>query len=283
MSIVYLNGEFLDAAEAKIPVLDRGFIFGDGIYELIPAYSGHPFRLQEHLKRLANSLAAVRISNPYSLERWVAIIHELIVKNTGTDQAVYFQVTRGVARRDHAMPSGIQPTVFMMSNPISPPSAAALENGISATTLQDTRWQNCHIKSISLLANVLLRQEAVDAHTDEAILIRAGKVTEGAASNVFIVHKACIKTPPNSPLLLPGITRDLLLELAKIHDLETAEVEISESELASADEIWLSSSLKEVLAVTRLNGRGVGDGRPGPIWKKMYAYYQAYKQSVVRS
>lgn len=282
MSIVYLNNQFLEESGAHISVLDRGFIFGDGVYELIPAYGGHPFRILEHLERLQNSLAAVRIQNPYNPSRWEELITTLIDRNEGLDQAVYLQVTRGVARRDHAIPDSITPTIFMMSSPLVAQSKENLTNGIAAITCEDTRWKNCHIKATSLLANVLLRQQAVDAGTEEAILIRDNEVTEGAASNVFIVKDSCIVTPPKGPLLLPGITRDLLLELAQANGLQHQENAISYVQLLDADEIWLTSSLKEVIAVTTLNNQVVGTGLPGPLWEKMYAYYQDYKSQLRR-
>lgn len=282
MSIVYLNDQFLEESEAHICVLDRGFIFGDGVYELIPAYGGHPFRIVEHLERLQNSLAATRIQNPYSPSRWEDLITTLIDNNEDLDQAVYLQVTRGVARRDHAIPDAITPTVFMMTNPLVVQSKENLANGIAAITCEDTRWKNCHIKATSLLANVLLRQQAVDAGTEEAILIRDNEVTEGAASNVFIVKDSCIITPAKGPLLLPGITRDLLLELAQVNGLQSQENAISYAQLGDADEIWLTSSLKEVIAVTTLNTQAVGTGLPGPIWEEMYGYYQDFKSQLRR-
>lgn len=280
MVMVFLNGAFMPAEQAMIPVLDRGFIFGDGVYEVIPAYGRHLFRLDEHLDRLQNSLDAIRIPNPMARERWHEILNNLVLLNDGEDQSVYLQITRGVAKRDHAIPANITPTVFIMSNPLIPPTMEQLEDGVSAISLNDTRWHNCHIKAISLLPNVLLRQQALDASSAEAILIRDGFATEGAASNIFIVKDNTVITPPKGPLLLPGITRDLVLELAQTNHLQWAEKAISVSDLKSADEIWLTSSTKEILPVTFLDNNRVGDGLPGPVWRIMIALYQEYKHQL---
>ncbi|MFO7603537.1 MAG: D-amino acid aminotransferase [Gammaproteobacteria bacterium] len=276
---VFLNGEYLPITEAKISVLDRGFIFGDGVYEVIPAYGNRPFRLAAHFSRLNDSLAAVRIENPYTDEAWTAIFTRLLSQASG-DQSIYLHITRGVAPRDHGFPPNTAPTVFVMCNPIAPPSSTVLEHGVSAITLDDIRWQYCRIKSIALLPNILLRQEALEQDATEAILIRNGQVTEGSASNMFIVKAGVIKTPPHSDQLLPGITRDLIVELAQHHHMPCAETAISEQELLDADEVWLSSSTKEVVAITRLNGRAVGNGKPGAVWHTMYQHYQSYKQQL---
>lgn len=280
MAMVYLNSEFLPAEKAQVSVLDRGFIFGDGIYEVIPAYGGHLFRLDQHLERLQNNLDAIRITNPLTTAQWHDILHNLVLLNIDgdDDQSVYLQITRGVAKRDHAIPEHIIPTVFAMSNPLIPPTLAQLQDGVAAITLPDNRWTNCHIKAISLLPNILLRQQALDAGAAEAILIRNGDATEGAASNLFIVANGRIITPPPGPLLLPGITRDLILELALSNHIESREAPVTEKLLNMADEIWLTSSTKEILPVTSLNGILVGDGLPGPVWKLMLALFQEYKQ-----
>jgi D-alanine transaminase len=280
MSIVYLNGEFLEESKAQVSVLDRGFIFGDGVYEVIPSYGGHPFRIAEHLDRLVSNLTATRIPDPYQRANWIELIDRLIQSNEGVDQSVYLQITRGVARRDHAIPKSVTPTIFMMSNPLIEQSEENLNHGIAAITCIDNRWANCHIKAISLLANVLLKQQAIDVNTEEAILIRDGEVTEGTASNVFIVKDNVMITPPKGPRLLPGITRDLILELAQSNHLSCQEGDISETELQNADEIWITSSIKEVIAVTTLNEQPVGNGQPGPMWQQIYAYYQSYKQQL---
>ena len=281
MTIVHLNGQNLPAEDACVPVLDRGFIFGDGVYEMIPVFGGRPFRLTEHLRRLENSLNEVRIPNPHSRAEWTALIKGLIDENGGNDQSLYLQVTRGPAARDHALPENPAPTVFAMSNPLHPPAVKTLEQGIKAITLDDIRWARCHIKAISLLPNILLRQTALDADAAEAILIRDGYATEGAASNLFAVfdenHGGVLVTPPKGPRLLPGITRDVILELAEAQGITHREADIRREDLARASEIWVTSSTKEILPVTTLDGEPVGDGKPGPVFRRMYALYQTNK------
>ena len=281
MSTVYLNGDFLPESDACVSVLDRGFIFGDGVYEVIPAYGGNPFRLEEHLQRLNNSLDGVRITNPHNHDEWQYLIQKIIDANSekygDTDQSVYLQITRGSAKRDHAFPSEVSPTVLIMSNPLVGPDTALLKTGVSAITTEDIRWVYCHIKAICLLPNVLLRQKAIDAESAEAILIRDGLATEGAASNLFLVKDGEIITPPKGPLLLPGVTRDLVLDLANDNGLPNKEINFTEQDLLDADEIWLTSSTKEVLPVTTLNGKAVGTGKPGTVWETMYQLFQAYK------
>jgi len=279
-SIVYLNGEYLPLDQACVPVLDRGFIFGDGVYEVIPVYGGKAFRLQHHLQRLKNSMQAVRLTNPHTDEEWSTIINDVVTRNNGGDQSIYLQITRGVARRDHRFPGDATPTVFVMSNLFEAVPKEQLEHGVNAITLDDIRWQYCSIKSIALLPNILLRQQAVEQGAAEAILLRNGEVTEGAASNVFIVKDGVIITPPKTDCLLPGITRDLLVEQANEHGLAVKETNIKQTDLETADEIWLTSSTKEILPVTQLNGQTVGSGKPGTVWQQMYALYQAYKQTL---
>ncbi|MBD3610170.1 MAG: D-amino acid aminotransferase [Gammaproteobacteria bacterium] len=280
--IVYLNGDFLPLDEAKVSVLDRGFIFGDGVYEVIPVYGNQPFRLEHHLQRLQDSLNAIQINNPLSTNEWKDIITHIIKQNKdgGSDQSIYLQITRGVARRDHSFPDDTPPTVFVMSTPLNPPEQTLLNSGIDAVTLPDIRWLNCHIKAISLLPNVLFRQQAIDAGATEAILLRDGMATEGAASNLFIVKNDVIITPAKSSKLLPGITRDLIVELAVSNGIQCEERDISETELRNADEIWISSSTKEVMPVVKLDDLEVANGKPGPIWSKMYQLYQACKASL---
>lgn len=284
MNIVYLNGEFLPESQACVSVLDRGFIFGDGVYEVIPAYNGQLFRSHHHLERLDNNLKAIRITNPHDFDSWENLLGELISKNSANsnngDLSVYLQVTRGVAKRDHALPDKITPTVFAMANPLLPPTKENLQSGVKAVTADDYRWKNCHIKAISLLPNVLLRQMAIDEGASESILIRDNFATEGAASNLFIVENQRLVTPPKGPLLLPGITRDLILELAAQNNMSYEEADISRERLATADEIWLTSSTKEILPVTFLDGKPVGNGKPGPIWSTMVDLFQSFKQSL---
>jgi D-alanine transaminase len=280
---VFLNGRFLPLDEAKVPVLDRGFIFGDGVYEVVPVYSKVPFRLEEHLARLERSLAAVGIRNPYAREQWRGFIAGLVERQSFADQAVYFQVTRGVARRDHAFPKHAEPTVFMMSNPLVPPAREQVENGAAAITARDNRWLRCDIKSISLIGNVLLRQLSAEAEAIETILFRDGKLTEASSSNVFVVKGGVIHSPPKNELILPGITYDVVVELARANGLPLQFGDVTEAEVRNADELWVTSSSKEVLAVVRLDGRAVADGRPGPLFRRMYALYQDFKRKVMRA
>jgi len=278
--LIYLNGEYLPLSEARVSVLDRGFIFGDGVYEVIPAYGGKVLRFEHHMQRLNDSLEAVRITNPLTNEIWLEIINKLISDTGSADQSIYLHITRGVAERDHRFPENSEPTVFVMSNILQTVEPEILQKGISAITLDDIRWQYCNIKAIALLPNILLRQQAIDKGAMEAILIRDGEVTEGAASNAFIVNQGIIKTPPKGKRLLPGITRDLIVELAKSHNMPIEEANISEKEFLNADEIWLTSSTKEILPVTRLNDKTIGSGKPGPVWQDMYQKFQDYKETL---
>lgn len=281
--IVYLNGEFMPADAARVPVLDRGFIFGDGIYEVIPAYSRRPFRLPEHFQRLRRSLDAVRIANPLSDADWARLIEEIIARNPGEDQSVYLQVTRGVAKRDHAFPRDARPTVFVMSSPLVTPPAEKIERGVPAITATDYRWLRCDVKSVSLLANCLLRQAAVDAGADEVVLFRDGYLTEGSSSNVFAVAGGVLLTPPKNHLVLPGITYDVVLEIAGSLGLPCEVREVTEAEVRRADELWLTSSTKEVLAIATLDGRAVGSGAPGEMFRTMHRAFQAFKRDVMRA
>ena len=268
--------------EARIPVLDRGFIFGDGVYEVVPAYSRTPFRMAEHLRRLQHSLDGIRLPNPMSNAAWMDLMKELIAKNDGEDQSIYLQVTRGVAKRDHAFPKDMKQTVFMMSSPLTTPPQAQIDNGVSAVTASDFRWLKCDVKSVSLLGNCLLRQMAADAGAVETILFRDGKLTEASASNVFVVKNGVLLAPPKNHLVLPGITYDVVLEIAHAREFEVEVREISEAETRAADEIWVTSSTKEVLAITTLDGKPVGDGAPGMLFKRMHALYQEFKRDVMR-
>lgn len=280
--IVYLNGEYLPAKEAKVSVLDRGFLFGDGIYEVIPVYGGRLFRLEAHLLRLDQSLAGIRLANPLTHRRWEAILEELVKRNGGGDMALYLQVTRGVAPREHAFPPHAVPTVFAMAQPFSPQADAALQAGVKAITVEDIRWKHCHIKAITLLPNVLLHQQAADSGAAEAILVREGEVTEGTASNVFMVTRGHVVTPAKGQLLLPGITRDLVVELCTEAGIPCSESKVTLSALRRADEVWLTSSNKEIVPVTHVDGLPVGTGRPGPVWQQVFALYRAYKEAFRR-
>ncbi|HVC12405.1 MAG TPA: D-amino acid aminotransferase [Burkholderiales bacterium] len=281
--MVFLNGSFMPLEEARVPVLDRGFIFGDGVYELVPVYSRVAFRLDEHIARLESSLEAVRIRNPYGRAQWRELIGALAARQPFDDQGIYLQVTRGVARRDHAFPADVEPTVFMMANPLVNPPRELVERGVAAVSAADYRWLRCDIKSISLIGNCLLRQVSADAGAAETILFRDARLTEASASNVFIVKAGVIQAPPKSNLILPGITYDVVLELARGAHMPLELREVGEAEVRAADEIWLTSSSKEVLAVVSLDRRPVGDGRPGPVFRRMHALYQDFKQTVMRA
>ena len=281
--MVYLNGKFLPIEQAMVPVLDRGFIFGDGVYELVPVYSRVPFRIDEHLRRLERSLTEVRITNPYSAAQWKEIITRLIAEQPFEDQGIYFQVTRGVAKRDHAFPKDVEPTVFIMSNPLVNPAPELVEKGAAALSAVDNRWLRCDIKSISLIGNCLLRQISADAGAAETIMFRDGNLTEASASNVFIVKDGVIRSPAKSNLILPGITYDVVVELARSAAMPLEFGQVSEAEVRAADEVWITSSSKEVLAIVELDGSPVGDGRPGPAFRRMYQLYQEFKQRVMRA
>ena len=281
---IYLNGQFMPIEEAQISVLDRGFIFGDGVYEVIPVYSRRAFRLAEHLKRLQHSLDGIRLKNPHSDGEWAGIINELIARNSGEDQYLYLHITRGVAKRDHAFPNpAVKPTVFMMSNPLPVPPVELLQSGVGAVTARDNRWLRCDIKAIALLPNVLLRQMAVDAGCAETILIRDNEfMTEGAASNIFVVKNGKLLAPPKDNLMLPGITYDVVLEIAAANNIPYAVRRIAVAEVHAADELLLTSSTKEVLAITQLDGKPVGTGKPGAMFARLHALYQDFKRDVMR-
>jgi D-alanine transaminase len=285
---VYLNGRFLPLAEAGISPLDRGFLYGDGVYELIPVYSRRPFRLDEHLHRLQGTLNGIRLANPLSSEDWKTVVEKLIAAAPWDDQSVYLQVTRGADnKRDHAFPPAtVAPTAFAFSSPLVTTPAEVRASGVAAITVADQRWARCDLKVISLLANVLARQQAVEEGCAEALLIRDGFLKEGAASNIFVVKNGALLAPPKTQLMLPGITYDVIIELAGQHGLPLTVREIAENELRDADEVWMTSSTKEVLAITRLDGQPVGHGaqagRPGPIGEQMWQWYQDFKNTVMR-
>jgi D-alanine transaminase len=281
---VYLNGQFLPISEAKVSVLDRGFIFGDGVYEVIPVYSRRAFRLDEHLQRLNHSLTAIKLPNPHSDAEWTAIIRELIACNEPEDQYLYLHITRGAAKRDHAFPNPpVPPTVFLLSNPLNTPSPALLQSGVSAITAPDNRWLRCDIKAISLLPNVLLRQMAIDAGCAETIMIRDDEfMTEGAASNIFVVKNGSLIAPPKDNLMLPGITYDVVLELAAANGIPHQVRKVMKEEVFGADELLLTSSTKEVLAITTLDGKPVGSGKPGAMFARLHTLYQDFKRDVMR-
>ncbi len=276
MALAYLNGNFVALEEARISPLDRGFTFGDGVYEVIPVYNRRIFRLEEHLDRLQNSLQLIYMRNPMPLEEWKRILDRLVLDNPGDDQSIYLQVTRGVSSRDHAFDNDMQATVFVMTKPLQQPDNSV---GSAAIVRPDIRWQWCHIKAITLLPSVLLRHEANLSGAREAILVNEGLVTEGAASNVFICESGKVLTPPKSRQLLPGITRDLVIELLQRDGQECIECPVSENQLRNADEIWVTSSTQEIVPITVLDGEKVGGGQPGPLWQQAARIYQDFKKS----
>ncbi len=283
-SIVYLNGRYLPVEEARISVLDRGFTFGDGVYEVIPVYNDHIFRLKEHIARLNNNLDEIFIDKPHGVKQWEEILRELINKNSGknTDknQSLYIQVTRGVSEREHAIDIATEQTVFAMSRSLVGKHRSA---GISAIIEEDIRWKYCHIKAITLLPNVILRHKAKQSGATEALLIRDGYLTEGAASNVFVVKDGIVKTPPENGDLLPGITRDIVVELLPTSGIACEEVAIKKSELKHVDEIWITSSTWEIVPVVELDGEPVGTGSAGVVWQQAYEIYQAFKTRMLPS
>lgn len=266
----WLNGVFTTLGEARISPLDRGFLFGDSVYEVIPVHGRRPFRLYQHLDRLGRSLAEVRIADPLGRGQWTELVEGLVARAPWADVSIYLQVTRGVALRDHAFPD-VPPTVFGMAGPLYAPPREHLERGFSAVTVEDIRWRRCDIKVTSLIANVLGRQAAQEQGADEALFVRDGFVVEGAATNVFVVHGGVVFTPPHGPHLLPGVTRDLVVELLRRADVPCEERPVPVEILQSAGEVWITSSTKDVVPVTRLDGRPVGSGSPGPLWRRAHA------------
>ena len=285
--IAYLNGVFLPLADAKVSALDRGFVFGDGVYEIVPVYSGKPFRLDEHLRRLQASLDGIRLANPHGIAEWRERILQLVAQQDFADQSVCIQVTRGAPAsaplRDHPFPKDVPPTVFMFAQPLVTASPEQKAAGARAVTAVDNRWLRCNIKAISLLANVLLRQQAVDADCAETVLLRDGFLTEGAASNIFVVKDGVLRSPPPSNLMLTGITYDVVLELAAAHRIPHELRAIPEAEVRNADELWMTSSTREIMPIVQLDDAPVGAGVPGPLAQRMDRLYQAFKQEVMRA
>jgi D-alanine transaminase len=284
-TLCYLNGEFGPLREAKVSVLDRGFVFGDGVYEVLPVYAARLFRFDEHMARLGRNLAKLRIANPLSDDEWLSrcrtLVAALIGQGGSADQLVYIQVTRGVAPRDHVMPVNLTPTVFMMTNPMKPPTAEQRHHGVACVSARDFRWERGDIKSISLLGNVLARQMSADHGAVETILFRDGFLTEASASNVWVVHEGALLGPPKSEHLLEGIRYELLRELCEEEGIAFNLRPIPEGDVVSADELLLSSATKEVLAVTTLDGAAVGHGalrgKPGPVYARLHAAYERAK------
>jgi len=289
-TLCFLNGRYLRLCDAQVSVLDRGFIFGDGIYEVVPVYGRKLFRFDEHMARMSRSLSKVRIGNPFGREQWLERVRPLVAALTeqqgAEDQLVYIQVTRGVALRDHVMPTDIEPTVFMMVSVMRPPTAEQRHHGVACTTARDFRWERGDIKSISLLGNVLARQVSADHGAVETIMFREGAhggpwLTEAAASNVWVVHEGALLGPPKSEHVLEGIRYDLLRELCEEEGIAYNLRPLSEADVLSADEVLLSSATKEVLPVTKIDGDAVGHGalrgKPGPVYARLYEAYQRAK------
>jgi len=287
-ALVYLNGEVLPISQAKVSVLDRGFVFGDGIYEVVPVYGKRLFRFDEHMARLGRSLSKLRIPNPASRDEWLARCRQLVAATaeaTGAaDQLVYIQVTRGVAPRDHVMPPGLTPTVFMMANPMKPATPEMRHAGVACTTARDFRWERGDIKSTSLLGNVLARQMSADHGAIETIMFRDGYLTEAAASNVWVVHEGALLGPPKSEHVLEGIRVELLRELCEECGIAYNLRPIPEADVRAADEVLLSSATKEVLPVTKIDGEPVGHGalrgKPGPVYARLFEAYQQAKLTM---
>lgn len=281
LPLCYLNGSYLPLKEARISPLDRGFLYADGVYEVMPVYGGRPFRFTAHAERLTRSLAALRMQDPHSREEWRSILGTLIERNGGGEIYVYWQVTRGAQNgRTHAPLPDIPRTVFAFAAPLPVITPQQLDSGLACITAVDTRWARCDVKSVALLANVLLRQESVDAGASETILLREGELTEASASAVHVVLGDELLTPPNSQRILPGTTRSVVEELAARVALPCRSAPVSEAQLRAADEIWLSAATREVQAVTLLDDRPVGNGRPGPRWRRVYEELQRYKQQL---
>ncbi|MDC9726644.1 MAG: D-amino acid aminotransferase [Candidatus Thioglobus sp.] len=277
--MVYLNGEFLAKNQASISVMDRGFLFGDGVYEVIPVYNGNIFRLQEHLQRLQNSLDAIAVTNPYTNREWHDIFSQLLTHDLAPNQSIYLQITRGAdTQRKHSFES-LTPTVFAELNPLTPKTKLELIQGFSAITQADFRWQRCDIKATSLLANIMYSQQAKQNQVEEVILHRDQSITEGATSNVFIVKNNTLFTHPTSPNILSGITRDLVLESAKACQLPIQEIAPTLDELLSADEVWISSSTREVMPITQVDDQPINQGKIGMHWSSVYDHYQSLKNA----
>ena len=281
----YLNGEFTTLPNAKISVMDRGFIFGDGVYEVVPAYGGQLFRFEQHMARLERSLAELRLANPLTRTQWADVAQQLIANYAASqgagahdlDQLIYIQITRGVAMRDHVMPTDITPTVFVMTNTMKLPSAAMRSQGVACVTADDFRWEKAHIKSTSLLGAVFARQISFDAGATETIMFRDGFLSEAAASNVWVVKNGKVLGVPKDHLVLEGIRYGLIEEICRARGIPFELRRISREEVQSADEILLSSATKEVLPVTLLDGKAVGNGQPGPVYAQLFAGYSAAK------
>jgi D-alanine transaminase len=276
----YLNGELLPVERARISPFDRGFLFADGVYEVVPVHRGRPFRLRQHLQRLDDSLAAIRLANPHTVVEWAAILEQVARTAGGQELLLYLQVTRGAEHgRNHLFPKAATPTVFAFASEYPVPTTATLERGLRAVTLEDIRWDRCDIKSVALLGNILLRQEAADRGADEALLVRDGLLMEGSSSTVFLCVGGTLVTPPNDHRILPGTSRDAVLELAQGW-LPSLVCELEAREIANCDEAWVASAGRGVLPVTNVDGEPVGTGQPGPLWTEMYHRLQRHLDDI---
>jgi D-alanine transaminase len=284
LPVCYLNGEYLALADARISPLDRAFLFGDAVYEVIPVYGARPFRLREHLDRLNRSLSAIRLGVPKTHAQWSEVCRELVTRNGGGDQYLYLQVSRGAEfGRNHAWPEGLEPTIFGYANRLEAPTPALSEDGVAAITAPDTRWARRDIKSTALLANVLLKKLATDAGAFETILLERGELTEGSSTTVHVVSRGEIHTPRNGHQILPGTTRDVVGELAERLGIVNRSARVTEIELRAASEIWLAFSTRGILPVTRLDGAPVGDGTPGPLFRRMHKAFLDYIRELARA
>lgn len=284
LPICYLNGDYLPLDEARVSPMDRAFLFGDAVYEVIPVYAGRPFRLREHLDRLQRSLSGIRMAGPRSHAQWGEICRELVARNGGGDQYLYLQVSRGAAlERSHAWPERLAPTLFAYATRLEPIDPALLEDGVAAITATDTRWARRDIKSTALLANVLLKKLAADAGAFETILLERGELTEGSSTTVHVISRGEIHTPPNGHQILPGTTREVVHELAARVGIVSRSVRVTEIELRAASEVWLAFSTRGILPVTRLDGSPVGDGTPGPAFRRIHKAFLDYVRELSSS
>jgi D-alanine transaminase len=276
---VYLNGQWLPLDQAKVSVLDRGFIFGDGIYEVVPVYGRKPFRFEQHLDRMERSCAKLRLTNPLTRQAWKDVVQQLIASLPDADQFVYWQITRGVAPRDFGFPEGATPTVFAMTSPFKPVPQRQREQGLKCVKLPDIRWLKCDIKAVALLGAVLSKQESLDSGADDCIMFRDGWLTESSSANVWIVKGGIVHVPPKDNLILEGIRYGFIEELCKIEAVPFAVKRLSEADVDAADEILLTSATREIVAVSQLNDKPVGSGKPGPVYDKLYAAFQRVRDA----
>ncbi|HEY5808644.1 MAG TPA: D-amino acid aminotransferase [Povalibacter sp.] len=283
LPVCYLNGQYLQLAEARISPLDRGFLFADSVYEVLPVFDGRMFRFREHFNRLARSLREIRLTSPHSHEEWLALLDELVRQNGGGNMYLYVQVTRGMEfGRNHAFPVGATPTIFAMASVLPALSVEQRERGLAAVTVEDFRWGRCDIKATALLPNVLMKQQAADAGAQEAILVRDGEVLEGSSTSIFVARKGVLATPVNSNRILPGTTRDVALELASaLMPVEIRRIRVEE--LRTADEVWLAAATRDVLPITRIDGKPVGSGLPGPLWHKVSTAFLQLRERLAGS